>query len=102
MISMRTDDMTMTDPTTTEVLPTPTSPWMSMREADDYARVRHGSIARAVNAGELRASRLPNSRIRRVHAADVDEWLRGRRFVPTFDTLATLPTAHARAVAALN
>ena len=60
------------------------SPWMSMRDADQYAHVASGTIAKAVKAGELRASKRPQSRVIRVHALDVDEWLRGYRFIPNF------------------
>ena len=60
------------------------SPWMSARAAASYAHVSPNRIYEAINNGELRASKLPDSNVRRIHAADIDDWLRGYTFVPTF------------------
>lgn len=66
-----------------QIITTIESPWLSLRAADRYAHVCSGTIAKAVASGELRASKLPHSKVKRVHAADVDDWMRGYTFVPT-------------------
>ena len=60
------------------------SPYLTLREADNYLRVRSGSVAKAVHAGDIRASRLPGSRTLHVHMADLDDYARGHTFVPKF------------------
>ena len=60
------------------------SPYLTLREADNYLRVRSGTVAKAVHAGEIRASKLPDCRTVRVHKLDLDDWMRGHKFVPQF------------------
>ena len=60
------------------------SPYLSVTEGDRYLRVRSGTVAKAVHAGEIRASKLPGCRTKRVHKADLDQWMLGHTFVPKF------------------
>lgn len=60
------------------------SPYLTLPEGDSYLRVRAGTVAKAVHAGEIRASKLPGSRVLRVHMADLDDYMRGHTFVPKF------------------
>jgi excisionase family DNA binding protein len=60
------------------------SPWLSITEAEAYARVRHGVIRQAVARGEIQSYRVGDSRTRRVHRDDIDEWITRGRVVPIF------------------
>ena len=49
------------------------SPWLTVREAERYCGVRHGTIGRAIAAGEIRCFR--RGRVTLVRARDVDGWI---------------------------
>lgn len=53
--------------------------WMSLEAAARYANVRRERLQQAICAGELDAYELPGERGRvflRLHAQDVDAWIR--------------------------
>ena len=54
----------------------PQSPWLTVREAEDYARVTHGVIAKAIKDGELPAYQRCKGAMMIVCVTDVDEWIR--------------------------
>lgn len=51
------------------------SPWLTVREAERYARVRHGVLREAVKKGEIESYRRPGSTATIVRAERVDEWI---------------------------
>ena len=52
------------------------SPWLTIREAEDYARVTHGVLAKAIKDGELPAYQRCKGTMMIVSVTDVDEWIR--------------------------
>jgi hypothetical protein len=52
------------------------SPWLNIRQAEEYAHVRHGVIAKAIQDGQLVAYQMEKGSARVVDADDVDVWIR--------------------------
>ena len=57
--------------------------WMTLPEADKYARVRAGTLRAAVERGELKAYRT-GQRYLKVNRNDVDAWIRSNEYEPAF------------------
>lgn len=51
------------------------SPWLTVTEAERYARVRRGTVRDAVRAGEIRGFRRTSGSVVIVRVADVDRWI---------------------------
>jgi excisionase family DNA binding protein len=62
---------------------TETQTWMTVPEAERYARVRAGALREAIERGELTAYRT-GKRYLKVHRDDVDAWIRSHVYEPTF------------------
>ena len=54
----------------------PQSPWLTVREAEDYARVPHGVISKAVKDGELPAYQRREGTTTVIAVTDIDDWIR--------------------------
>lgn len=52
------------------------SPWLTVREAEDYARVPHGVISKAVKDGELPAYQRREGTTTVIAVTDIDDWIR--------------------------
>lgn len=61
----------------TTVTPTITTPpWVTVQQAADHARVHHCTIRRAIQAGDLPASRV--GWVIRIALQDLETWLRSK------------------------
>lgn len=54
----------------------PQSPWLTVREAEKYARVGHGVISKAIKDGELPAYQRCTGSATLVDVKEVDRWIR--------------------------
>lgn len=51
------------------------SPWLTVKQAAERAQVSVTTILRAVRDSRLRATRINNGRVFRIHESWIDEWL---------------------------
>lgn len=59
------------------------TPWLTVVEAERYARVRAGTIREAIERGDIKAYRR-SARYLLVHRDDVDTWIRSHAYQPQF------------------
>ena len=51
------------------------SPWMTVREAEAYAHVRHGAVQEAIMGGAIKAYRRTGTSQIVVRATEIDDWI---------------------------
>lgn len=52
-------------------------PWLSLRNAAEYANVSERTIRRHITDGGLTATRLAGGRVIRVRLSDLERWMKG-------------------------
>lgn len=57
--------------------------WLTVPEAERYARLRAGALRAAIERGEIKAYRT-GKRYLKVNRGDVDEWIRSHEYKPVF------------------
>jgi excisionase family DNA binding protein len=61
------------------IAPNTGSPWLTIPEAQAYARRSYSTISDALRSGEMRGSQTKRGGTWLVHTDDLDAWLRGEK-----------------------